>query len=104
MKTIFVYGILQKEHSAKGFGLLDKYYLGRAHLNGYLRTSLTSIFQDDNGSRVVGDIFEIPDDLEEKLYKFEAQFGYNRSMVKPNRIEDNKEFEAISYLLPKEFK
>lgn len=99
MKHIFVYGILQKHLSAKNFGLEEEYYLGRARLDGYERESLTHIIKSNNGNSVEGDIFLIPDYLEQSLYDFEKQFGYSRGITKPVRIDDDKEFECISYLL-----
>jgi len=101
MKTVFVYGILQKDVSAKEFELEDKFYLGRATLYGYTRHSLTRINKakrDDD--YVVGDIFKVPDDIEEKLYKFEHGFGYNRETTKPQLIDNGKVVECISYILP----
>ena len=102
MKKIFVYGILQKGISAEHFGLIDEYYIGRAKLPGYFRCSLTSIFKGNDDSEVEGDIWEVPEDIEERLYRFEAKFGYNRGITNPIRLSDNKEFETISYLLPPE--
>jgi gamma-glutamylcyclotransferase (GGCT)/AIG2-like uncharacterized protein YtfP len=99
MKKIFVYGILQKEQSAKQFGMKDEYYLGRATLPGYKREYLTRISKSNNGDSVEGDIYEVPDELEEKLYRFEAGFGYWREKTKPIRKEDGKEFETISYII-----
>jgi len=101
MKKIFVYGILQKDISAKHFGIRDDYYVGRAKLHGFWRNSLTAIFNRGNKEDVVeGDIFEVPDDIEEKLFRFEHQYGYHREITKPIRISDGKTFETISYLLP----
>ena len=100
MKKIFVYGILQKGISASNFGLVDKYYVGRAKLPGYYRQSLTSIYKGDEKDEVEGDIWNIPEEIEENLYRFEAQFGYNRGTTNPIRISDKREFETISYLLP----
>jgi gamma-glutamylcyclotransferase (GGCT)/AIG2-like uncharacterized protein YtfP len=99
MKKIFVYGILQKEHSAKQFDIKDEYYLGRAKLPGFERKRLTAIFKSNNGDSVEGDIFEVPDEIEEKLYQFESSFGYRRETTNPVRINDGQEFETISYLL-----
>lgn len=99
MKKIFVYGILQKEHSAKEFGISDDYYLGRATLPGFKRDFLTKISKSNNGDSVEGDVFEVPDNIEQKLYEFEAGFGYHREITKPIRNEDGKEFETISYIL-----
>ena len=101
MKKIFVYGILQKQHSSKNFDIKDDYYLGRAILPGYHRTSLTSIFKGKDTDEVIGDIFSVPDDIEENLNRFESQFGYSRETTYPIRVDDGKEFETISYLLPR---
>ena len=99
MKTIFVYGILQRENSAKEFGLTDDMYLGRAILEGFERRYLTHIVKTKNGNSVEGDLFKVPDELEQKLYEFEAKFGYWREIVKPKRLKDKKEFEATCYLV-----
>lgn len=103
MKTIFVYGILQKDRSSKSFDIKDEYYLGRGILNDYVRKSLIAIFKE-KGKQVEGDIFRVPDDVEKELNRFESQFGYKRQITKPIRKKDYKEFEAISYLLPQTYK
>lgn len=99
MKTIFVYGILQQQHRAKEFGLKDDMHLGRAKLDGFRRQFLTQITKTNNSSSVEGDLYYIPNDLEQRLYEFEAQFGYWREEVKPKRLEDKQEFKAICYLV-----
>lgn len=99
MKKIFVYGILQKDIDAKSFGIKNEYYLGRAKLYGYWRNSLTDIFKRNKEDIVEGDIFEVPDDIEESLYRFESRFGYKRGKTNPIRLSDGKKFECISYLL-----
>ncbi len=101
MKTIFVYGILQKDISAKNFGIEDKYYIGRGILSGYKRYALTRINKSKNKEDSVhGDIFEVPDDIEENLYKFEHGFGYNREVTEPILENSNETYKCISYILP----
>jgi len=73
--------------------------LGRAKLKDFKRHSLISIFKE-KGYEVYGDIFKVPNSIESKLNSFESNFGYRRQITKPIRLKDNKEFEAISYLLP----
>ena len=75
MKQIFVYGILQKHISASDFGLEDSHYLGRGIVYGWKRESLTYITRGRYSDTVEGDIFEVPEYIEHKLYKFESQFG-----------------------------
>ena len=100
MRKIFVYGILQMDVSAKSFGLEKKHYLGRAKLNGYNREALTCIRKSkDKEDFVLGDVFEVSPELEEELYKFEAQFGYKRETTNPIRVDDEHKFETISYIL-----
>jgi len=79
MKRIFTYGILQKHHSAKQHGLKDDMYRGRGCLKGFERNGLTHIkISKDESSSVEGDIWEVPDELEERLFNFESSFGYER--------------------------
>ena len=100
MKKIFVYGILQKDISARNYGIEDEFYLGRGTLYGYKRHSLTRISKSRReDDYVIGDIFDIPDNIEESLYQFESQFGYHREITNPQRIEDTQKFETISYIL-----
>lgn len=99
-RKIFCYGILQKRHSAENFGLTDEMYIGRAVLPGFRRNALTAIYKSkDSSDKVEGDIWEVPDDIEEQLYRFESRFGYKREITYPIRVDDGKEFETISYLL-----
>jgi len=100
MKTIFVYGILQKGESAKSFGLKDEYWKGRARLDGYTRYSLTSIYKGHEDDKVFGDVFEVPDELEESLYRFEKQYGYYRGNTYPKLSIGLEPVKCISYLLP----
>ena len=100
MKKIFVYGILQKDISAKNFGLTDEQYLGRATLYVYGRTSLTQINKSKReDDYVCGDIFEVSDELEESLYQFENKYGYEREVTKPQKISDGEHVECISYII-----
>jgi len=99
MKNIFVYGILTRRHRAEDFGIKDEYYHGEGILYGYRRCSLVEIYESKDSDYVIGDIFEVPDEIEEKLYNFESQFGYKRQITKPIRNGDGKEFKCISYIL-----
>lgn len=104
MKKIFVYGILQKGISSDRFGMKDEHYIGRAILKGYKRRSLTAIFPSNDGTdEVEGDVWEVPDEIEEHLNSFESGFGYNRGITNPILKSTGEEFETISYLLPKEY-
>jgi gamma-glutamylcyclotransferase (GGCT)/AIG2-like uncharacterized protein YtfP len=99
MKTIFVYGILQKHHSALDFGMTDDMYRGEATISSFKRESLVHISKTEiPNSKVHGELWEVPDDIEEHIYQFEAQFGYERvSLI----VEDaNGEYvNAILYLV-----
>lgn len=100
MKKIFVYGILQKEHSAKEFGLTDKMYRGRALLPYFKRESLCSISEHpEKVSIVEGDVWDVSDKIEQELYDFEASFGYYRDTVSPIMKDTKEQVDAIAYLL-----
>ena len=96
MKKVFVYGILQQDILAGDFGIKPEYVIGKADLKDYKRINLSYIVKN-KGSKVKGELIEIPDDLEENLNRFESQFGYNRSLV--DVYMDNKKHRAIAYLL-----
>lgn len=82
MKKVFTYGILQRHHSSERFGMTDDMYLGRATLVGFKRDGLCHIHLSDNKfMEVEGDLWNVPDELEQQLYEFEAQFGYERVKV-----------------------
>lgn len=99
MKKVFTYGILQKDHSSDEFGMTDDMHIGRGSLYGFKRNGLCHIYLSENAKDVViGDIWEVPDELEERLYRFEAQFGYER--VKCIVINDSGKFhKCIVYLV-----
>lgn len=100
MKRIFVYGILQKGLDAPSFGIKNEYYVGRATLYGYSRSLLTRISRSKReDDYVCGDVFEVPDELEDKLFQFENQFGYKRVTTYPQMISDATEYECISYII-----
>ena len=100
MKKVFVYGILQKDISADSFGIKEEHYIGRATLYGYTRIGLSIIKKSKkNNDHVTGDIFEIPDELEEKLFRFENSFGYVRDTVTPQIKDDKTKHECIIYIL-----
>jgi len=102
VKTIFVYGILQKDIDGPGFGLIDKYYIGRAFLYGYKRNSLVHISKSKReDSYIAGDIFKVPDELEKKLYAFEKSYGYERVTTKPQLVDNAEKYECISYIITK---
>ena len=99
MRRIFVYGILQKEHSAESHGLTANMYRGKASLYGFERTGLCHIkISENENSKVIGDVWEVPNELEEELYRFEAGFGYDRQRVNV-MYEDNSYHTCIVYLL-----
>jgi gamma-glutamylcyclotransferase (GGCT)/AIG2-like uncharacterized protein YtfP len=100
MTAIFVYGTLQK-----GFGNCDSFnlegsFLSKATLYGWCRDSLIKIHkvkrQDDY---VVGEIYQVNDEIEDNIYQFERQFGYHREIVHPQRIDNGEKVEAIAYIL-----
>lgn len=100
MKTVFVYGILQKGLSSSEYGIEDKDFIGRARLNGYFRDALTAIYPGKDSDSVTGDICQVSDEIEQRLFEFESQFGYERKTTNPIRFKDKKCIECISYLLP----
>ena len=95
MKTIFVYGILRRNHSAESFGLKD--FVGEATLLNYKRVG-TSLITYSEGDIVEGEVFRVSDSLEEKINGFESRFGYTRKIVHPILKDSNKSIEAIAYL------
>ena len=95
MKKVFVYGILQQDILAGDFGIKPEYVIGKADLKDYKRIDLSYIVKN-KGSKVRGELIEIPDDLEENLNRFESQFGYNRSLV--DVYIDNKKLNIIEKL------
>jgi gamma-glutamylcyclotransferase (GGCT)/AIG2-like uncharacterized protein YtfP len=101
MKTIFVYGTLQKDQGNYTSFEMDKKskYLGRATLYGWKRISFISLEKVKRQDEYVcGDVFEINDELEQDIYEFEHSFGYHRELVKPQLIENAKQIECIVYI------
>jgi gamma-glutamylcyclotransferase (GGCT)/AIG2-like uncharacterized protein YtfP len=100
MKTIFVYGTLQRGHgNCEAFELAGN-FLAKATLYGWNRDSLIEIHKvkrDDN--YVVGELFDVDEAIEEEIWKFERQFGYHRETVIPQRIDNGEKVEAIAYIL-----
>ena len=100
MKTIFVYGTLQKGYNnCEAFKLEDN-QISKATLYGWCRDSLIRIHKvkrDDD--YVVGEIQVISDEIEESIYNFEMACGYHREMVTPQRIDNGEKIEAIAYIL-----
>jgi gamma-glutamylcyclotransferase (GGCT)/AIG2-like uncharacterized protein YtfP len=100
MKTIFVYGTLQKGYGNCAHFELEGGFIARATLYGYTRKSLIEIAKTKNQeSYVCGDLFEASDIIEEEIYKFERGFGYHRETVIPQRIDNGEKVEAIAYIL-----
>jgi len=100
MKTIFVYGTLQRGHGNCNYFKLEGGFLGRATLYGFKRNSLIDIEkvkrEDDY---VCGDLFSVNDAIEEDIFQFERAYGYHREAVHPQRIDNGEKIEAIAYIL-----
>ena len=98
MKKVFVYGILQQKHSGEDFRIKKDNVIGRATAPNYKRICLTQIVPTGNEEdSVEGEVIEIPDEIEEELYRFEKQFGYARANIKA--YVDDEDHEAICYLV-----
>jgi len=98
MKKVFVYGILLQDIDGPSFGIKSDFVKAKAKLPNFKRES-TSYIRRENGSHVEGEYLELPDELEEEIYRFEKQFGYERSLESIITEDGKMKEDVIVYLV-----
>lgn len=98
MKTIWTYGILRRDYMGSNppFGLEKEYWKGKAQLRDWQRRATSTIVPQED-DYVKGDLWEVPDSVEDAIARFETGAGWPRTKVV---VEDKEgdEIEAIAYI------